>query len=113
MLALAPIGWRTGMSHFRTSFWYFMQPAAYLGIAAGVVSLVALFWWPSMGNSGRVMTLAGLAVGAVMFYVPWSYYHTLRAVPRIHDITPDTANPPTFSAAVPGRPGAQPGHRPA
>src|SRR6266446_2785 len=100
MLALAPLGWRTGMWHFRTSFWYFMQPAAYLGIAAGVISLVALFWWPSMGNSGRVMALAGLAVGAAMFYVPWSYYHTLGAVPRIHDITTDTANPPTFSAAV-------------
>ena len=28
MLALAPIGWRTGMWHFRTSFWYLMQPAA-------------------------------------------------------------------------------------
>ena len=100
MLALAPIGWRTGMWHFRTSFWYLMQPAAYLGIAAGVVSLLALFWWPSMGNAGRVMALAGLAVGAVMFYVPWSYYHTLGTVPRIHDITTDTASPPTFSAAV-------------
>jgi uncharacterized protein (DUF1499 family) len=100
MLALAPIGWRMGLWHFRTSFWYFMQPAAYLGIAAGVVSLVALFWWSSMGNAGRVMALAGLAVGAVMFYVPWSYYHTLGAVPRIHDITTDMANPPTFSGAV-------------
>jgi uncharacterized protein (DUF1499 family) len=100
MLTLAPIGWRTGMWHFRTSFWYFMQPAAYLGIAAGVVSLLALFWWPSIGNSGRAMALAGVAVGVVMFYVPWSYYHTLGAVPRIHDITTDTANPPTFSAAV-------------
>jgi uncharacterized protein (DUF1499 family) len=100
MLALAPIGWRTGMWHFRTSFWYFMQPAAYLGIAAGVVSLVALFWWPSMGNAARAMALVGLAVGAVMAYVPWSYYHTLGSVPRIHDITTDTANPPGFSAAV-------------
>ena len=100
MLALAPVGWRTGMWHFRTSFWYFMQPAAYLGIAAGVVSLIALFWWPSMGNAARVMALIGLVVGAVMFYVPWSYYHTLGSVPRIHDITTDTANPPTFSAAV-------------
>ena len=100
MLALAPAGWRTGMWHFRTSFYYFMQPAAYLGIAAGVVSLVALFWWPSMGNAARIMALVGLGVGAAMAYVPWSYYHTLGTVPRIHDITTDTANPPTFSAAV-------------
>ena len=100
MLALAPIGWRTGMWHFRTSFWYFMQPAAYLGIAAGVVSLVALFWWPSMSNGARVMALVGFAVGAVMAYVPWSFYHTLGTVPRIHDITTDTDDPPAFSAAV-------------
>lgn len=100
MLALAPIGWRTGMWHFRTSFWYFMQPAAYLGIAAGVVSLVALFWWPGISNGARVMALLGLAVGVVMVYVPWSFYHTLGTMPRIHDITTDTDNPPAFSAAV-------------
>jgi uncharacterized protein (DUF1499 family) len=100
LLALAPVGWRTGMWHFRTSFWYFMQPAAYLGIAAGVISLVALFWWPSMGNSARIMALIGLAIGAAIAYVPWSYYHTLGVVPRIHDITTDTANPPNFSPAV-------------
>src|SRR5260370_38414144 len=72
MLALAPIGWRAGMWYFRTSFWYFMQPAAYLGIAAGVGSLAPLFWWPSMGHSGRVMTLAGPAVAAVRFFTPGS-----------------------------------------
>ncbi len=100
LLALAPIGWRTGLWHFRTSFWYFMQPAAYLGIAAGVVSLVALFWWGGMGPAGRAMATLGLLVGAFMFYIPWSYYHTLGTVPRIHDITTDTQNPPDFSPAV-------------
>ena len=100
MLALAPLGWRTGMWHFRVSFWYFMQPAAYLGIAAGIVSLVALFWWPSMGNGARIMALVGFAVGAVMAYVPISFYYTLGTVPRIHDITTDTDNPPAFSPAV-------------
>ena len=100
MLALAPIGWRTGTWHFRVSFYYFMQPAAYLGIAAGILSLVALFWWPSMGNGARVMAVVGFAVGAVMAYVPLSFYHTLGTVPRIHDITTDTDNPPAFSPAV-------------
>lgn len=100
LLALAPIGWRTGLWHFRTSFWYFMQPAAYLGIAAGVVSLVALFWWGGIGPAGRAMAAVGLLVGAFMFYIPWSYYHTLGTVPRIHDITTDTQNPPGFSPTV-------------
>jgi uncharacterized protein (DUF1499 family) len=100
MLALAPVGWRTGMWHFRISFYWFMQPATYLGIAAGIVSLIALFWWPSMGNGARVMAVLGLAVGVVMAYVPLSFYHTLGTVPRIHDITTDTDNPPAFSPAV-------------
>lgn len=100
LLALAPIGWRTGLWHFRTSFYYLMQPAAYLGIAAGVISLVSLLWWGSMGGSGRLMALTGFVIGALIFYVPFSYYRTLGSVPRIHDITTDTVNPPSFSATV-------------
>ena len=100
LLALAPLGWRTGLWHFRTSFYYLMQPSAYLGIAGGVVSLVALIWWGQARTGGRAMLLAGLVVGAVMFYVPWSYYRTLHRVPRIHDITTDTAAPPSFSPSM-------------
>lgn len=100
LLALAPSGWRTGLWHFRTSFYYLMQPSAYLGIAGGIVSLVALLWWSEAGTAGHAMTAAGIVIGAVMFYVPWSYYCTLHQVPRIHDITTDTANPPSFSPAI-------------
>jgi len=100
LLALAPLGWRTGLWHFRTAFWYLMEPAAFIGIAAGVVSLLSLFWWGGMAVSSRVMALIGLALGLIMFYVPWQYYHTLGTVPRIHDITTDTDNPPTFSTSV-------------
>jgi uncharacterized protein (DUF1499 family) len=100
LLALAPIGWRTGLWHFRTSFWYLMAPAAWVGIAAGVVSLVSLFWWGAIETGGRIMALVGLVIGGVMFYVPWSFYHTLNTVPRIHDISTDTENAPAFSAAI-------------
>ena len=100
LLALAPLGWRTGLWHFRTSFYFLMQPSAYFGIAGGIVWLVALLWWGEAGAAGRAMTVAGIVVGAVMFYVPWSYYRTLHQVPRIHDITTDTTNPPSFSPAI-------------
>jgi len=100
LLALAPVGWRTGLWHFRTSFYYLMQPSAYFGIAGGIVSLVALLWWGEIGAGVRAMTVAGIVIGALMFYVPWSYYRTLHQLPRIHDITTDTANPPTFSPAI-------------
>lgn len=100
LLALAPLGWRTGLWHFRTSFWYLMYPSAWIGVAAGVASLLSLFWWAGMATASRVMALIGLVLGAIMFYVPWQYYHTLGTVPRIHDITTDTDNPPGFSASV-------------
>jgi uncharacterized protein (DUF1499 family) len=100
LLALAPIGWRSGMLHFRTTFFYLMQPAAYVGIAAGVVSLIALIWWGAMTATGRLMAVVGVVLGALMFYVPWYYNHVLNTVPRIHDITTDIETPPTFSAVV-------------
>jgi uncharacterized protein (DUF1499 family) len=103
LLAAAPVGWRLGLWHYSTSFWYLMAPAAWVGLAAAVVSLVSLLWWGEAGGSGRVMGLVGFVVGAVMFYVPWQYYHTVQTVPRIHDITTDMANPPQFAATVAAR----------
>ena len=100
LLALVPITYRTGMLHFRTTFFNLMQPAAYFGIAAGVVSLLSLIWWRGMAGAGRLMALVGLVIGALMFYVPWYYNHVLNTVPRIHDISTDMQNPPTFSPAV-------------
>jgi uncharacterized protein (DUF1499 family) len=99
LLALVPITYRTGLLHFRTTFFYLMQPAAYVGIAAFLVSLISLLWWAVMSATGRFL-LGGLIVGALMFYVPWYYNHILNSVPRIHDISTDMDNPPTFSPAV-------------
>jgi uncharacterized protein (DUF1499 family) len=49
------------------------------------------------------MALVGLILGAVLVYIPWQYNRTLKTVPRIHDITTDTKNPPEFSAVLPAR----------
>ena len=100
MLALAPLGWRLGWWPYATSFWYLMEPAAFIAIGGGVISLIALLWWGGMSGGERVMALAGIVIGAAVFYVPWQFYHTVGQVPRIHDITTDTENPPAFSAAV-------------
>jgi len=53
----------------------------------------------------RVLLTAAIAIvlGAGLVYVPWQYRHTLNSVPRIHDITTDTDNPPAFVAALPAR----------
>lgn len=103
LLALGPIGWRTGMFHFRLAFFTLMPWSAYIGIAAGVVSLIALIWFGRMSNGARLMVIVGLVVGGLMAYVPWYWNNVLNTVPRIHDITTDMTNPPAFAATLAAR----------
>jgi uncharacterized protein (DUF1499 family) len=108
LLALAPIGWRAGLWHFRTSFWYLMEPAFFCGAGAAVISLLSLIGWSGMGSGSRSMLLVGLVAGAILVYWPLQFYAKIyplpilntTPLPRIHDITTDTQNPPAFSAAV-------------
>ncbi|HUH83548.1 MAG TPA: DUF1499 domain-containing protein [Stellaceae bacterium] len=113
MLAALPIGWRTGLLFFRDGFTYLMRPAVFVGVAAAVVSLIALFWWGRMNRGGRVMALLGLAAGLVFVYYPLQFYAKLYPIPlvnnvplpRIHDITTDVENPPAFAATLAAREG--------
>jgi uncharacterized protein (DUF1499 family) len=108
MLAAAPLGWRYGIWHFRTAFFFIMQYSAYVAVAAAVVSLIVLFWWGGMTQAGRTMAVIGLLGGAFLIYWPVHFYVLARPLPPftdapllpvIHDITTDTEDPPTFSAA--------------
>ena len=104
LLGLVPLGWRAGWWHFRYSLLTLLPWAAYVGIAAVAVSVLALL----LGRSrirGRGMTLAVIAliIGAVVAYVPWHYDQIRQSVPPIHDITTDPANPPAFVAVVAAR----------
>ncbi|MBI3512901.1 MAG: DUF1499 domain-containing protein [Proteobacteria bacterium] len=104
MLVIAPLGWRAGWWHFSVSFQYFLTWGAYVGAAAAVISLIAIV--AALVAGGRrsvVLGAVGLIAGAVIAYVPWSYRQVTYVLPRIHDITTDTANPPTFSAVLPLR----------
>jgi len=111
MLGLAPIGWRLDLWHFRTAFWYVMEPAAFVAAGAVVVSLIALVWWGAMTGAARVMAALGLVGGAILVYYPVQYYAKLfplpiinnTTLPRIHDITTDWQNPPSFAATVAAR----------
>lgn len=99
MLFVTGPGSRFGWWHFRTSF-TLMQYAAYVGVAAVLVSLVGLLL--SRGR-GRFVAVAGLALGAAAFLLPWSWRRDARQYPGIHDITTDTQNPPVFVAIAPLR----------
>ncbi|HEX5079294.1 MAG TPA: DUF1499 domain-containing protein [Geminicoccaceae bacterium] len=102
----AGIGYRLGWWSLGTGFGL-IRVAVYGAIAAMVISALGLVLArPGGGRRGLYRALAGLAIGAVVFGVPWSYLRTAQRVPPIHDITTDTENPPAFVAILPLRAGA-------
>jgi uncharacterized protein (DUF1499 family) len=106
LLALGPIGWRAGWWHFRFSLLTLMPWAAYFGLAAVVVSVLALVVGLSrVDRRGIAFALVALIGGGLIAYVPWHYDQIRQAVPPIHDITTDTDNPPAFVAVAPLRQG--------
>jgi uncharacterized protein (DUF1499 family) len=106
LLALGPIGWRLGWWHFRFAFQTLMPWAAYCGIAALVVSFVALLFARSrIERRGVAVAVLAFAGGAAIAYVPWHYDQIRKTVPPIHDITTDPDNPPAFVAVVAQRTG--------
>jgi uncharacterized protein (DUF1499 family) len=99
LLFLSGPGTRFGWWHFRTSF-TMMERAAQVGIAAAVVSLLGVIL--SRGR-GRALAGAGLVLGALAVFLPWSWRQEARQYPGIHDITTDVRNPPVFVAVAPLR----------
>jgi len=58
-------------------------------------------------RAGRVVSLLfALVIGLCVSAVPFEFERRARSVPRIHDITTDTQNPPQFAAVLPLRAGA-------
>ena len=101
LLVLAPLGWRTGWWGYGLSLLTLLPYAGYAAIAGGIVSLLALALGRStLGRRGVVLAAVGVIVAAAVAYVPW-HWHSMRGVyPSINDITTDTVNPPSYSAAV-------------
>ena len=104
LLLVSGLGYRFGWWPYRTGF-DLLRWAGYVGIAAGALALVALAI-PSV-RLGWARLLAGaLVVGIAVAFVPWQWQQRGQSVPRIHDITTDTSNPPQFVAVLPLRAGA-------
>lgn len=102
LLAAGPLGWRTGLMHYRFGLIYLLPGAALAAAAAMLVSLASLGWWRSLGRR-RILAAAGFVLGAAVFYVPFQAYQSGGTVPPINDITTDTASPPAFAATLPAR----------
>jgi uncharacterized protein (DUF1499 family) len=99
LLAAGPLGWRAGWWHFRTAFTYLMPWAAYCGLAAMGLAILAL----AVSRRQIVVAIVALVVGAAIAYVPWSYGQMRGTTLPIHDITTDWQNPPEFRAILPLR----------
>ncbi len=100
LLLLAGPGTRFGLWDFRTGF-TLLRWAAYLGIAAIGLGLVALLWRAPETPVWR--PLMAIVLGALAAIVPWRWQEAARRVPPIHDITTDTERPPEFEAVLPLR----------
>ena len=71
LLAAGPIGWRVGWWHYRFALLSLMPWAAYFGIAALVVSGLALLAGRSRIQSrGIAIAVIAFAAGGLVAYVP-------------------------------------------
>ena len=101
LLAAGPVGWRAGWWSYQIAFTTLMPDAFYAGLAAMAVSLLALVAAFGSGQRrGVVRALLGLVIGGIAAYFPWQASEMRGVYPRMHDITTDFADPPSFAFAA-------------
>jgi uncharacterized protein (DUF1499 family) len=91
-------GYRLGIWPLRTAF-TLLRAGAIAGVIAALLAGVAL--WRAHGRDA--LAAVALIVGLAAFVVPFRFQRLAAAAPPIHDISTDTANPPSFGAIVPLR----------
>jgi len=103
LLAVAGIGSRIGLWHFRTGF-NLLRYGAYSGSVAFLVAVAAtLYSFRSRRYLGLFLALLAAVAGAASIAVPLAWKFTAQRLPRIHDISTDITNPPAFVAVLPLR----------
>lgn len=101
--ALSGFGHRWGWWDYRTGF-SILRWAVYIAAGAGAVCLIAFVAGAVRKNTGLLLLgLTGAAIGAGVALPAWNMQRAGAVVPRIHDITTDTDNPPAFVAIAPLR----------
>ncbi len=104
LLAVAPVGWRMNWWHYRFAFSWLMPLSGYLALGAAAVALLCLvLGWSVIGVAGGAVAAIALVVAMGLLYVPLHYTRIRNTVPRIHDISTDTENPPQFVAVLAAR----------
>ncbi|HSG22001.1 MAG TPA: hypothetical protein VLA64_03490, partial [Azonexus sp.] len=91
--------------------WWSLGPAmqamfwsAIVAMLAVVLGLIAtVFALRTKAHASRRLALLGLVIGLVVALPPLTLYLKAKSLPRIHDISTDTENPPAFVAVLPLR----------
>ena len=102
-IVLSGFGVQWRLWDYRTGF-SIMRIAAWSGLGIVLLSFFAcLVVTAAPGRRGLGLAAAGLICGVLAFAIPASYQNKARTVPRLHDVTTDTGNPPQFVALLPLR----------
>lgn len=99
----AGVGTRYELWVFRTGLGI-LRWAAYVGTAAAALSLLGVISsLRPVSKRNLLRALFGLIIGIIVAALPWYWMEKAKSVPRIHDITTDTKNPPRFVTILPLR----------
>ena len=101
--AASGLGHRAGLWHFTTAF-AVLGVAVLAGLAGLIASAIALVRLRRHGHRPPMLAAAlGAALGMLVVGLPAKQLQLGMTLPRIHDITTDTADPPAFVAIAPLR----------
>ena len=105
--AASGLGHRWGLWHFSTGFQVFKAAAIIALISVAVSMAGGLFALRDASRQKTLCAALGVALGFIVAGFLHAHMQIARRVPKIHDITTDTRNPPAFQALLPLRKGAQ------
>ncbi|HXE97996.1 MAG TPA: DUF1499 domain-containing protein [Dongiaceae bacterium] len=103
LLLASGIGSHLGLWHFRAGF-TLLKYSAWLGLAAALTGGAALaVSYRQRAWKAVIVSGVAVAIGVTSFAIPYCWKQTAGRVPKIHDISTDTVNPPLFVAVLPLR----------
>ncbi len=104
---LAGLGYRWGWWHWRTGI-QIMRWSATADLAAVMLTLAAAILAYHYGvRRALAAGVTGLVLSLIVAGTPLYLWRQVDRVPRIHDISTDTENPPRYVAVLPLRKGAE------
>jgi uncharacterized protein (DUF1499 family) len=103
LAAFAGFGTRMALWHFGTGF-AVLKWGAILAVVALLLSLVAFYITRfRRTRRGTLLAVLGIGIAIVTVVPPLVWLKRATEMPRIHDISTDTSNPPQFQAVMPLR----------